>query len=67
MAGLLFDENLHDDDDDDLSFKLALVGFRWTPFHSVGVDHPVEVRPACVDDDDDDGDDDGEIDEMMVA
>ena len=37
----------HNDDDNDLSFKLSLVGFRWTPLHSVGVDHPVEVFPAC--------------------
>ena len=37
----------HNDDDNDLSNKLSLVGFRWTPLHSVGVDHPVEVFPAC--------------------
>ena len=54
------DDDDGDDDDDNLCFELALVGFRWTPLHSVWVNHPLEVCPAFDDDvegDDDDGDD----------
>ena len=53
MLMIIMNDWNHDDDennhyDDDPSFKLALVGFGWTPFHSVWVDHPVEVLPDCV-------------------
>ena len=48
-------------DDENLSFKLALGGFGWAPFHSIRVNHPFEVLPGCVNDDHSYNFDDGQL------
>ena len=53
--------NDNNHDDENLSFKLALVGFRWAPFHSIRVNHPFEVLPGCVNDDHSYDFDDGQL------
>ena len=59
--------NDNNHDDENLSFKLALVGFRWAPFHSIRVNHPFEVLPGCVNDDHFDNFDDDDHFMMMIS